>query len=50
MLPVPATFPGFRQGERVLPRAGRVRPGPGPAGREAGARPAPALEPRCFEA
>lgn len=31
MLPVPATFPGFRQGERVLPGAGRVQPGGAPA-------------------
>lgn len=38
MLPVPATFPGFQPGERVLPRVGRVQPGPGPAGREAGPR------------
>lgn len=38
MLPGLATFPGFRQGERVLPGAGRIlsslaavlpRPGPG---------------------
>ena len=39
MLPVPATFPGFRPGERVLPRAGAFSPARDPLGERLGPGP-----------